>query len=176
LLDRIVFDWRFDGATLVGADKTQLLVFDTTTAKLRTSWQLPGEGWRLLAVRAREGLVVATKNSSAEVRRLADGTLVGALEESAELQAATFGPSGLVALSSGSRIAFWRVPAAKRIGELLVDGKDVAFIASDGKFDTNGAPSLWQSRLRCTVGSVALPFEDCVDSLYTAGAAHETND
>ena len=180
-------DWTFDGSYLVATtslDAERITVFDAATGEPRMSWQIPipKTDRRLLAFNATSRLVLmssdrttapwSARHGIAELRKLDDGTLVGELP--CELRSsAAFGPNGLLAINAGNHVSILRVPSLERVGEILMDGKDTAFIRQDGAFETTDPPERWRSRLRCEVGDVALPFDACVDALYRPGVARE---
>jgi len=180
-------DWTFDGSYLVATtslDAERITVFDAATGEPRMSWQIPipKTDRRLLAFNATSRLVLmssdrttapwSARHGIAELRKLDDGALVGELP--CELQSsAAFGPNGLLAINAGNHVSIWRAPSLERVGEVLMDGKDAAFIGRDGAFETTDPPERWRSRLRCEVGGVALPFDACVDALYQPGAARQ---
>ena len=180
-------DWTFDGSylvatTFVDVSAERITVFDAATGETRMSWQIPipKADKRLLAFNAASRLVLmssdrttapwSARHGIAELRRLDDGTLVGELP--CELQSsAAFSPNGLLAINAGNHVSIWRVPSLQRVGEILMDGKDAAFIGQDGAFETTDttrtlavAAALRSGRRRAAIRRVrgcALPTRRC---------------
>jgi hypothetical protein len=78
---------------------------------------------------------------------------------------------GRLTIVEPSRVSFWQVPHARRLGVLLDHPKtgEVAFLSDGQGFEVSGEPTLWRDVLRCQVGLEELPLEICIDALFEAG-------
>ncbi|HYQ16544.1 MAG TPA: hypothetical protein VEQ58_12325 [Polyangiaceae bacterium] len=85
-------------------------------------------------------------------------------------------PRGVLSVVEPSRVAFFKVPQARRLGVLLDEPKsgEAAFLTDARGFELSGDPAHFRELLRCQVGLQELPFEICVDALLQPGLAAES--
>jgi hypothetical protein len=166
--------WHFGASRLLAGETsaTRVNVYEVNTARRIATWPIDDHYSHLLAIEEENDWALVGGPSVLQVRRLANGAPLGHVAFG-EPVAASFGPAGLVAISDGQKIWFFRAPKLDLLGELLIDGDRGLFVDALGAFETTSV-DVWKQELGCRQGQRELAFDRCRKQLHRAGLTRET--